>query len=84
MTLTLSTHTGPDDYDVALPATSDLVEVDKQNGNDIWSALISVSYEIYGGEVFTKQVYYKAQIRQHEKGEEVGLMVRLLALVICG
>ena len=35
MTLTLSTHVGPDDYDVTLPATSDLVELDEQNGNDI-------------------------------------------------
>ena len=87
MNLTLSTHAGPDDYDVALPATSDLVEVDEQNGNDIWSALINVSYEIHEGEVFTKQAYYKAQIRQHEEGEEgedVGLIIKLLALVVCG
>ncbi|KAL9133554.1 MAG: hypothetical protein Q9175_005261 [Cornicularia normoerica] len=46
MTLILSTHVGPDDYDVTLLATSDLVELDEQNGNDTWSAFISVLYEI--------------------------------------
>ena len=66
---------GPDDYDVTLPATSDLIEVNEKSCTNIWDSLRSVSQEIHDGNLLTKQACYKAQIRPHDEGEEVGPMV---------
>ena len=66
---------GPDDYDVPLPDSSDAVAVDEQSCNDVWTAIKSVSQEIHDGDLITKQACYKPQIRPHEEDEEVGPMV---------
>ncbi|KAF6228879.1 hypothetical protein HO133_006990 [Letharia lupina] len=66
---------GPDDYDVPLPDTSESVAVDDQSCNDVWTAVKSISREIFDGKLITKQACYKPQIRTHEEGEEVGPMV---------
>lgn len=66
---------GPDDYDVPLPETSDHVAVDKKSCDDVLIAIRSVSQEIRDGEVVTRQACYKPQIRPHEEDEEVGPIV---------
>jgi len=66
---------GLDDYDVPLPATSDGVEFDEPRCDKGRDAISSVSQVIQDGEVITQQACYKAQIRAHEDGEEVGPMV---------
>ena len=66
---------GPDDYEVALPASTEEVEVDAQRCTDVWNALKSVSQQIHDGTAITRQACYKPQIREHEEGEEVGPMV---------
>ena len=66
---------GPDDYDVPLPDTTDDVAVDKGSCNDIWIAIQSVSQEIHDGEILAKQACYKPQIQPHDEGEEVGPMI---------
>lgn len=66
---------GPDDYDVELPASTDDVVVEEKRCEDVWNALKSVSQQIHDGKVIAKQACYKPQIRQHEEDEEVGPMV---------
>lgn len=66
---------GPDDYDVPLPDTTDDVAVDKGSCDDVWLAIQSVSQEIHDGEIVAKQACYKPQIRPHHEDEEVGPMV---------
>ncbi|KAL9093913.1 MAG: hypothetical protein Q9165_003836 [Trypethelium subeluteriae] len=66
---------GPDDYDVPLPASVGEVEVDDRRCEDVWNALGSVSQQIKDGQVITRQACYKPQIRQHEDNEEVGPMI---------
>lgn len=66
---------GPDDYDVPLPDTSDHVAVDKKSCDDVLIAIRSISQDIHDGEVIAKQACYKPQIRPHEEDEEVGPIV---------
>ncbi|KAL8999880.1 MAG: hypothetical protein Q9188_005794 [Gyalolechia gomerana] len=66
---------GPDDYDVSLPSSTEEVESDPQKCTAVWDALKSVSQQIHDGKIITKQACYKPQIRQHEEDEEVGPMV---------
>ena len=66
---------GPDNYDVPLPDTTDQVAVDKKSCNDVLIAIKSVSQEIHDDEVIVKQACYKPQIRSHEEDEEVGPIV---------
>ena len=66
---------GPDDYEVDLPASTGEVEVDNAKCEGVWDAIKSVSQEIHGGKVLVRQACYKPQIRQHEDDEEVGPMV---------
>lgn len=71
---------GPDDYDIPLPTISDSVKVDERSCDRIRDAIGSVSEEIHDGDVITKQACYKAQIRAHEDGEEVGPIVGLTGI----
>lgn len=66
---------GPDDYDVPLPDTTDHVAVEQGSCNDVWIVIQGVSQEIHDGEIFAKQACYKPQIRPHNEDEEVGSMV---------
>jgi len=68
---------GPDHYDVPLPERASDTTVEPGKIDDVWKAVSSVvSREIReGGEVVTTQACYKAQIRKHTEGEEVGPMV---------
>ena len=66
---------GPDGYEVPLPADTNSVEVDEEKCEEVWTAMSSVSQEIHDGQVITKQACYKPQIRKHEETEEVGPMV---------
>ncbi|KAL9109053.1 MAG: hypothetical protein Q9227_006293 [Pyrenula ochraceoflavens] len=66
---------GPDNYEVALPPSTEEVWVDYQRCEDVWNALKSVSQPIHDGKVIMRRACYKPQIRQHEDGEEVGPMV---------
>lgn len=66
---------GPDDYDVKLPSSTESVVVDAQRAEDVWTALKSVSRPIHDGEILVRQACYKPQIRKHEEDEEVGPMV---------
>ena len=66
---------GPDDYEIALPPSSESMQVDEHRCEDIWNALKSVSREIHDGKTIARQACYKPQIRRHEEGEEVGPMV---------
>ena len=66
---------GPDDYEVPLPPTSDDVVMDSDALEDVWNSMRSVSREINDGEIFTKQACYKPHIRDHEEDEEVGPIV---------
>lgn len=66
---------GPDDYDVPLPTNSDSVEVDEWSCDKVRDAVASVSQKIHDGDLITKQACYKAQIKPHEDGEEVGPIV---------
>ncbi|KAL9612023.1 MAG: hypothetical protein Q9167_003349 [Letrouitia subvulpina] len=66
---------GPDDYSVPLPNNTDDVAVDLQRCEDVYTAIKSVSDEIYEGEVLVRQACYKPQIRPHEDDEEVGPIV---------
>ena len=66
---------GPDSYEVPLPADTDSVKVDEEKCSEVWTAISSVSQEIHDGKVIAKQACYKPQIRKHEETEEVGPMV---------
>ena len=66
---------GPDDYEVPLPPTSDDVVVDPDALDDVWNSMRSVSREINDGEILVKQACYKPQIREHKEDEEVGPIV---------
>lgn len=66
---------GPDDYEVALPASTEEVKTDPQKCAKVWNALKSVSQQIHDGTIITEQACYKPQIREHEEDEEVGPMV---------
>jgi glycine/D-amino acid oxidase-like deaminating enzyme len=66
---------GPDDYEAELPTDNDQVKLVDQKLEDIMTAIGSVSQEMFGGEIVTKQACYKPQIRPHEEEEEVGPMV---------
>ncbi|KAI1269066.1 FAD dependent oxidoreductase [Xylariaceae sp. FL1019] len=67
---------GPDAYDSPLPDLASDVIVEDSKCQDVWEAVQSVtSQDVYKGDVITKQACYKAQIRQHEEGEEVGPIV---------
>jgi glycine/D-amino acid oxidase-like deaminating enzyme len=63
------------DYGTPLPRTTRAAEIDPQVINDIWTAAGSVSKDIGDGHIITSQVCYKARIREHEDGEEVGPIV---------
>lgn len=66
---------GPDYYDDPLPVTAASVGVEDIKCDGVWRAISGVSGEIRAGEVLTRQACYKAQIRKHEEGAEVGPMV---------
>ena len=63
---------GPDDHRVPLPASTALVEVDAVKCQKVWTGMSSVSGVIRDAEIVTRQACYKAQIRPHDDGEEVG------------
>ena len=71
---------GPDDYDIPLPLTSDKVVMDPDGLEDVRSSTSGISYEINGGKILTKQAYYKPQLRAYEEGEEVGPTVGLTGI----
>lgn len=71
---------GPDDYEVPLPADTDSVDLDEKKCDDIFVSIGSVSREIHDGEIITKQACYKPQIRKHEEDEEVGPIVGPLSV----
>jgi glycine/D-amino acid oxidase-like deaminating enzyme len=63
------------DYDSPLPATTGDVEVDTALTKYLRVAMGSISNEISDGELLVEQVCFKASIRDHQDGEEVGPII---------
>ncbi|ORY60004.1 FAD dependent oxidoreductase [Pseudomassariella vexata] len=66
---------GPDYYDSLLPSSVETVEVESVKCDEVITAISGVSQQLREGGVIARQACYKAQIRKHEEGEEVGPIV---------
>lgn len=62
---------GSDDYDVPLPATSDIIEVDQQSCVEHWAFVQNVWREIDNGQRIRRQACCKPQIKRYEEGETI-------------
>ncbi|KAK4210078.1 FAD dependent oxidoreductase [Rhypophila decipiens] len=65
----------PDSYNDDLPSRAADTVIQKEEIDKLYKTVSSVSSVVRDGKVIATQACYKAQIRKHEEGEEVGPIV---------